>query len=185
MNKIINLKEIILQIDNPKSFSSVIDYIIKKFHNPSRNILIEIEETIDHLYKKYSWKYPELAQVKELFNQYHNIYIKHINREEDILFPKIKKLEEKLKNNEKIDEKEFLEIEIEIKKQNIEHEEFEIYWANFLGILLNSKIMEENVKEYKDLVIKLEDFKIEAIKHSKLESYHLDLLVLNSKKDLL
>gem|GEM_PF-4751676 len=30
-----------------------------------------------------------------------------------------------------------------MKKQNIEHEEFEIYWANFLGLLLNSKMESE------------------------------------------
>jgi len=177
---LVKIKEIIDSIPNNKSFSSIIDFIIKNYHSPSRIKLIELEKKIDFLEQKFWEKYEELKEVKILFSQYYNSYINHINKEEDFLFKKIKELEEKINNNEEVLEKELISIEIDLKKQNIEHEEFEIYWANFLWLLLNSKIKNENIKEYEELVKQLEDFRIESMIHSKIESYYLDILVLDA-----
>jgi hypothetical protein len=52
-------------------------------------------------------------------------------------------------------------------------------------MLLNSKIEKDEVEEYFDLVIKLENFRIKSIEHSKIESFHLDILVMNSKGRLI
>jgi hypothetical protein len=54
-----------------------------------------------------------------------------------------------------------------------------------LWLLLNSKIESENIEEYFDLVIKLEKFRLKCIEHSKIESFHLDLLVMNAKWKLI
>ncbi len=179
-----DLQEAIDKIPNNTDFKSVIDYIIEKFHVPSRKILPELEEELDFLVQKYSEKYPEFIQIKELYKQFTTLFLRHINREEDLLFPEILELWKYLKNWEKFPIQKFLEVEINIKKQNIEHEEFEIYWASFLGLLLNSKIEKDEVEEYFDLVIKLEEFRFECIEHSKIESFHLDILVMNAKGKL-
>ena len=152
-----DLEKAIEKIPNNSSFKSVIDYIIKEYHIPSRKILPELEWEIDYLVKNFWEKFSELFQVKELFKQFEILFIKHINREEELLFPKIIELEKLLNKWEKISSQDFLNVEIEIKKQNIEHEEFEIYWASFLGLLLNSKMESESIEEYFDLVLKLEN----------------------------
>ncbi len=180
-----DLQKAIDKIPNNTSFKSVIDYIIEKFHISARKVLPELEEELDDLVKYYWNKYPELFQIKELFKQFEILFISHINREESILFPQILALEKYLKSWEKIPVQEFLEVEINMKKQNIEHEEFEIYWANFLGLLLNSKMESEWVEEFFDLIFKLEEFRIVWIEHSKIESFHLDILVMNAKWSLI
>jgi iron-sulfur cluster repair protein YtfE (RIC family) len=87
-----DLQEAIDKIPNNTDFKSIIDYIIENFHIPARKILPELEEELDFLVKKYSEKYPEFIQIKELYKQFSSLFLKHINREEDVLFPQILEL---------------------------------------------------------------------------------------------
>ena len=68
------------------------DYIVNTHHSYVRKNLESIKEFMDKTVNKHSENHPELKKIKQLFTQVNSELLNHMQREEQILFPYIKRM---------------------------------------------------------------------------------------------
>ncbi|MDX1685431.1 MAG: iron-sulfur cluster repair di-iron protein [Saprospiraceae bacterium] len=81
----------------------LVDYIEKTHHRYVRNRIPEILEYLDKLCKVHGKRYPELNPIKELFQESCEALLSHMQKEEKILFPRLRQLAT-IKNEEGMSE---------------------------------------------------------------------------------
>ena len=144
--------------------SEITDYIIKEYHLPIRIILPKIEKKIIDIEEKYNPN--DISLVKEIFKQFIYEMMRHINREENIFFPTIIKVEKWIL-------KDIEELEKYLNIQRIEHNEIETYliwWETVIKKLCKGK-EDELYVELKNLANELYD---ETVEHVYIENMILD-----------
>jgi len=79
---------------NPETMSleKLIIYITKTFHEPLRKELIKLDTFITDIINNNLKEYPQLINLQELFHQFKTEVLKHITREDLVVFPTILKL---------------------------------------------------------------------------------------------
>ena len=164
-----NLKEI-----NNYSILELINYIIDNFHIPLRKDLIILESITEELYNKDNFK-KDIALPREIFKQFKQEILNHINQEENEFFPEIINLENWTLNNSKIINK-FLHI------QEIEHNEINNYLIWWKKIIDNFDW--EIIKEYKELLNLVNKIHKDTLDHIYVENNYLNTKVEELKKNL-
>jgi regulator of cell morphogenesis and NO signaling len=81
---------------NPESapLSELAGYIINTHHNYVKNELPRITGQLQKVASKHGQRYPKIVEVAKLFGELKIEFEHHMQKEETILFPRIKKLEE-------------------------------------------------------------------------------------------
>lgn len=77
------------------SLSELIDFIVKVHHTYVRFNLPQIFSYVHRVASKHGYKHPEMIEVFELVSTLRNEMEEHMNKEEQLLFPKIRQLEQK------------------------------------------------------------------------------------------
>ncbi|MEO8148238.1 MAG: hemerythrin domain-containing protein [Bacteroidia bacterium] len=101
------------------SLSALIDLIVSKHHRFVKDYCLSIYNHLKSIAGKHGDKYPELKKVIELFSELKDELEQHIKKEELILFPRIKRIEEAYNRNGNVHN---INIESPIAIMETEHE---------------------------------------------------------------
>jgi regulator of cell morphogenesis and NO signaling len=77
----------------------IIDHIIDHYHNPLREEFLMLSPYVTKVSRVHGDNHPELLKVYDLFHQFRRELLEHMEKEETIVFPLIKKLAENTVEN--------------------------------------------------------------------------------------
>jgi regulator of cell morphogenesis and NO signaling len=90
-----NEKQAPAEIDwSTASLAEVIDFIVARHHTYVKQELPRLEQLLNKVFGKHSEKHPELSDVKEIFFALRDELTSHLMKEESVLFPYVRALEE-------------------------------------------------------------------------------------------
>jgi len=145
----------------------LIDYIIDNFHDPLREKLPKVEKCCKNIEKLFI-NNKKANLLKEIFIQFSQEIINHIDREESIFFPEILNLKKWIRKNDN-NLKEFLRL------QETEHNEIDNY------LIWGKKIVEDinlkNNEDYDKLLKLVEEIYNETLDHVYIENNYLNTKV--------
>lgn len=102
--------------------SFLIDYIVNNHHGYVKEKLPEIGFYSHKVARVHGDRHPELIEMHQLFTELSQEFTDHMMKEEQILFPFIKKMEEAQENNEPMPESHFQSVNNPITMMEMEHE---------------------------------------------------------------
>jgi regulator of cell morphogenesis and NO signaling len=82
------------------SLSALADYIVSVHHDYTKSALPQIFHYLQKVSSKHGDRHNELYKIFEKFSELRDEMEMHMNKEESILFPRIKELEEAAENNQ-------------------------------------------------------------------------------------
>lgn len=92
-----NEKQTLAETDWSKaSLGEVMDYIVAKHHTYVKQELPRLEQLLNKVTGKHSEKHPELNDVKQIFLGLRDELTSHLMKEEGVLFPYVRALEESM-----------------------------------------------------------------------------------------
>ncbi len=169
---------------NEWSLDFLVDYIIENHHKFSRKKLPEIGVYAKKVAKVHGSRHAELKEIYYQFTMLHSDMINHLDKEEEILFPYIKKLVENDKNNETPDSPEFGKAANPISMMEQEHDEAGAIMEKIQQLSNNFTPPEDACATYRILFENLEGFQKDLHKHVHLENNILFPKALKLEKKL-
>lgn len=84
------------------SLSQLVDYIVATHHNYVKQEMPQIQSYLERVASKHGDRHPEMRKVAEIFAAVKEEMEEHMQKEETILFPRIKETEKQSKEPDKI-----------------------------------------------------------------------------------
>jgi regulator of cell morphogenesis and NO signaling len=78
------------------------EFIIQKYHNPLRENLPKIHLLLNKIVDVHGSIHPEFAKMKDIFILFQNEMLKHLDKEEKILFPMMQALQKAINEKKNI-----------------------------------------------------------------------------------
>ena len=149
----------------------LIDYIEQRHHRFVRSKLPEIEIYAKKVAKVHGERNPELNDILREFMMLKDELLSHLEKEEQLLFPYIKELEEADQAGEKMEkEPDFRRVEDPVKMMEVENDEAGEAMANIQKWSKNFTPPEDACASYRVLFQNLEGFQDDLHKHVHLEN---------------
>ncbi|WP_338377890.1 iron-sulfur cluster repair di-iron protein [uncultured Flavobacterium sp.] len=148
----------------------LIDYIEKTHHRYVEEKSIVLVAFLDKLCKVHGHNHPELFAIKELFDGCAGELAQHMKKEELILFPFIKKMENALRTGEAIEEPHFGTVENPIAMMKHEHENEGDRFVKIAALTNNYTPPTDACNTYKVTFSMLQEFEQDLHKHIHLEN---------------
>ena len=155
---------------NEWSLDFMVDYIINNHHKFSRNLLSEISEHAKKVAHVHGEEHPELNEIYNTAIQMHGHIFNHLDREEEVLFPYIKRLTAAEQQDEPVPESDFETAENPIAMMEKEHEEAAEAMAHIRELSNEFTPPEDACTTYRLLYKELEHFEEDLHKHVHLEN---------------
>ena len=160
----------------------LIDYIEKTHHRYVEEKSMVLLPFLDKLCKVHGQSHPELFEINELFQGCAGELAQHMKKEELILFPFIKKMENALRTGQEIEQPHFGTVENPIAMMQDEHvtegERFEK-----IAVLTNNYLPPSDAcNTYKVTFSMLQEFEQDLHKHIHLENNILFLKAIEMQK---
>jgi regulator of cell morphogenesis and NO signaling len=86
-------EEINVEVWTDSDSNTIIDHVISHYHRPLIEELTQLSPYVTKVSRVHGDHHPELLKVNELFYEFKKEMIEHTRKEEEIVFPLIKKLE--------------------------------------------------------------------------------------------
>lgn len=161
-----------IDLTSKVSIKETIEYIIHTYHRPLQKMIKKLEPLIHNLDIDYGDEYGEISQISELFCQFRREILKHLWKEEGVIFPAMIEFEKTLKkwkNFNSIESINSVEELVHNTKMLNEHEEFDSY-LSAIKALLDSPNLVESKTPWIDKIRKIiRQLQLDTIDHSTLE----------------
>lgn len=150
--------------------SLLVDYLINTHHAYIRNNSELISRLAYKVTARHGFAYPELNELKRKLSYFLRDLNNHIDNEEQQIFPAIKKIIERHRNNRQLRSAEMEELD-EFKQGMIkEHKLFGDEIKHFRNITKNYKLPADACSTYTHFYAKLLEFENDLIQHIHLEN---------------
>lgn len=169
---------------NEWSLDFLVDYIVNNHHKYTRSKLPEIGIYAKKVAKVHGERHEELKEIYYEFTMLHTEIFNHLDKEERILFPYIKKLVEAEKSGEQPDTPEFGMAANPISMMEEEHDEAGTSMAKIRKLSNDFTPPEDACTTYRVLFENLEGFEKDLHKHVHLENNILFPKALELEKKL-
>ncbi len=169
---------------NQWSLDFLVDYIVNNHHKFTRSKLPEIGKYAKKVAAVHGKRHEELNEIYYEFTMLHTEIFNHLDKEERILFPYIKKLVEAEKNGRKPEKPEFEEAANPIAMMEEEHDEAGTSMAKIRRLSNDFTPPEDACTTYRLLYQNLEGFEKDLHKHVHLENNILFPKALELEKNL-
>jgi len=161
--------------DNQNDFNSwdldfLADYIINIHHKYVKNSVTMLFEYSDKVANRHGKNHPEVIKIARLFGEIANEFKSHMYKEENILFPYIKKLAIAKRENGNIETSAFGTVENPINMMMTEHENVGELMDEVHALSNNFTPPADACSSYKVLYSKLNEFEQDLHKHVHLEN---------------
>jgi regulator of cell morphogenesis and NO signaling len=149
---------------------SLIDHIVEKHHTYVRDRIPDIEPFLEKVVHVHGGRHPELLLVQEKFDEIKQELTDHMYKEENILFPQIKKLVSAIKNSSEYVIPPYGSIKNPIQMMEMEHESagsgFKIIRENTHNLQPPS----DACQTYRVVFALLDEFETDLHRHIHLEN---------------
>lgn len=165
--------------------SFLADYIVNIHHAYVREAIPALYEYTTKIARVHGANHPELIQVAKHFTNVANELESHMPKEERVLFPFIKQLNEARKKGEKLDKPAFGSIQQPINMMEMEHEAAGGELEAIREITNNFTLPEDACGTYRVAFSKLQEFETDLQRHIHLENNILFPKALALEKEIL
>lgn len=148
----------------------LIDYIEKTHHRYVEEKSAVLVAFLDKLCKVHGHNHPELFEINELFIGCANELAQHMEKEETILFPFIKKMENAIRTRQAIEQPHFGTVENPIAMMKHEHENEGDRFVKIAELTDNYTPPADACNTYKVTFAMLQEFEQDLHKHIHLEN---------------
>lgn len=155
---------------NTLSLSELSDYIVKRHHSYVRKNIPFLSESLDKICNVHGTKHPELFRIRELFNESAGELTMHMQKEEIMLFPYIKKMEAAKTADHLPARAPFGSVSNPIKMMIAEHETEGERFDLIAEISGNYSIPADACNTYKATLGSLKEFESDLHRHIHLEN---------------
>ncbi|USN45382.1 MAG: iron-sulfur cluster repair di-iron protein [Candidatus Woesearchaeota archaeon] len=149
---------------------SLAEHIVNKHHTYVRKRIPEIEPFLTKLVRVHGEKHPELQKTRKIFNEIKDELTTHMQKEESILFPYIKKLVQEKKEGNTIPQSPFGTIKNPIQMMEQEHEQAGNGFKEIRTITNNLIPPEDACNTYRVTFSMLAEFEDDLHRHIHLEN---------------
>jgi len=167
------------------SLSELVDYIIERHHSYVRKNIPILQEFLTKISRVHGDNHPELIEVKSLFDEGAGNLVMHMQKEEIILFPYIKKLEEAARQGTGKPRSPFGEVANPIRMMIVEHQTEGERFERIASLTNNYSIPSDACNTYSVSLQKLKEFEKDLHTHIHLENNILFPKTLELEKSLL
>ena len=165
------------------SLNEVVDYILEIYHQPLEKELEEIPELIESCLEEDSSN-EVLTTLQTTFEEIKETLVDHLFKEENILFPMMRQLDELESSGEGIPSFHCGSISNPIGQMEYEHQNLDDTLAIISRVTDNYSSPKDASINYQQLMYRLSDFDVELRKHADLEDSVLHVLA-KKKEDSL
>lgn len=148
----------------------LIDYIEKTHHRYVEEKSAVLLPFLDKLCKVHGQSHPELFEINELFKESAGEFAQHMKKEELLLFPFIKKLENAIRTGQQIEQPHFGTVENPIAMMKHEHVTEGERFVKIAEITNNYTPPSDACNTYRVTFSMLQDFEQDLHKHIHLEN---------------
>ncbi|MGM0946706.1 MAG: iron-sulfur cluster repair di-iron protein [Bacteroidota bacterium] len=166
------------------SMSDLIDHIIKTHHKYVEDTIPALKFFTEKIEKVHGDKHPELAEIKREFDEAANALTIHMKKEEFVLFPFVKAMEESKANGFTLSEPHFGHIENPIHMMEDDHEAEGERFRRISSLTDNYTPPADACQTYKVAFSMLQEFEQDLHKHIHLENNILFPSALETFKEL-
>ncbi len=163
----------------------LIDYIEKTHHRYVEEKSLVILPFLDKLCKVHGHNHPELFEINELFKGCAGELAQHMKKEELILFPFIKKMENAIRTSKTIEKPHFGNVEDPIAMMQDEHTTEGDRFVKIAALTNNYTPPSDGCNTYKVTYLMLLEFEQDLHKHIHLENNILFPKAIEMQKHLL
>ncbi len=146
------------------------DYIMERHHAYVRNSIPFLIKNLDKICQVHGEHHPELLEIRDLFLASARALPMHMQKEEMILFPYIRKLEEDKRGELKLPPSPFGTIMNPISMMMEEHQDEGERFKEIADLCSNYRIPEDGCTTYEVTLKKLQEFENDLHRHIHLEN---------------
>ncbi len=161
------------------------DYIVNMHHKYVREAIPALYEYTTKIARVHGERHPELLDVVKHFTNVANELESHMPKEERVLFPYIKQLDEAKKSNVRLDKPSFGSIQSPINMMEMEHEHAGNELEKIREITNNYTLPADACATYTVAFKKLQEFEDDLFRHIHLENNILFPKALELEKEVL
>ncbi|HOK99359.1 MAG TPA: iron-sulfur cluster repair di-iron protein [Bacteroidales bacterium] len=169
---------------NSMSLTELVDYIIERHHSYVRNNIPMLQEFLTRISQVHGERHPELHEVKSLFDETAGNLVMHMQKEEIILFPYIKKMEDAAKRGVEKIRSPFGEVSNPIRAMEAEHQAEGERFERIASLTQHYTIPADACNTYRVSLQKLEEFEKDLHTHIHLENNILFPKAIELEKNL-
>ena len=158
------------QFINNLSPDDLIDYIIKRHHRYVQNSIPFLRQNLAKICDVHGENHPELFEVRELFEGSAGNLTMHMQKEELMLFPYIKKMVHAKTGNSALGKSPFGSVSNPIAMMISEHENEGIRFEKIAGLTNRYTPPADACTTYRVTISQLEDFERDLHRHIHLEN---------------
>lgn len=166
------------------SMSDLIDHIIKTHHKYVEDTIPALKFFTEKIEKVHGDNHPELAEIKREFDEAADALTVHMKKEEFVLFPFVKAMEESKANGFTLSEPHFGHIENPIHMMEDDHEAEGERFRRISSLTENYTPPADACQTYKVAFSMLQEFEQDLHKHIHLENNILFPSALETFKEL-
>ena len=170
------LNNIVAQTDedtefiNSLSLAELSDHIVKKHHAYVREQIPFLEKNLEKIVRVHGANHPELAEILRLFHISAGEFTMHMQKEELMLFPYIKRLETASKTNSSLPKAQFGSVANPIAIMMSEHQNEGDRFAEISKLSGNYSLPNDACTTYEVTFKQLEEFEQDLHRHIHLEN---------------
>jgi regulator of cell morphogenesis and NO signaling len=161
------------------------DYIVQTHHQYEINAIPQIQSLIDRVVEMHGANHSELKLIKDLFGQLSNELLLHMQKEELVLFPFIKKLTEAESSFKPLTPPAFGSVKSPISVMNMEHQTSSLMLNNLKRLGNDYQIPDDADTAFHELYINLKVFDNDLRRHIHIEDNILFPKTIELEKSLL
>lgn len=146
------------------------DYIVQTHHEYVKNAILQIKSLASEVVDSYGETHSELAIIQSLFKQISNEMLLHLKKEELVLFPYIKKLNQAKSDQKHVDRPGFGSVKVPARVMETEHETAGIIMQRLSKLSSNYTPPDDASHTFRVLYEKLKEFDDDLHVHVHLEN---------------
>ena len=155
---------------NSLELSALADYIVNRHHAYIRKNIPFLKENIDKIARVHGGNHPELAKVKDEFYISAGELVMHMQKEELMLFPYIKRMEHAKKENRSLPSAPFGEVSNSIEVMVAEHQDEGDRFEKISKLTDNYTVPSDGCSTYDVTFRQLAEFEKDLHRHIHLEN---------------
>jgi regulator of cell morphogenesis and NO signaling len=175
--ELINQLETVLQDSDPDTdyinnmeLSTLAEYIVNRHHAYVQKNIPFLKQNLDKIAEVHGDNHPELARVRDEFYESAGELTMHMQKEELLLFPYVKKMEEAKKENKNLPSPPFGKVANPIAAMMAEHENEGERYVRISELTNNYQVPADGCTTYEVTFKQLADFEKDLHRHIHLEN---------------
>ena len=158
------------QYINGLSLEELSNYIVKRHHNYVRESIPPLQKNLEKICQVHGDHHPELFEINRLFTESSGVLIMHMQKEELMLFPFIRRLELSSKNGAALPNSPFGPVSNPISTMVAEHQQEGDRFEQISKLAENYTLPEDTCTTYEITLRQLRDFENDLHRHIHLEN---------------